>query len=102
VVGWGRIKSIVVFLYYNSVCSQEDLNIDSSFFLVAFMTMEKQVEPSFCSCFFFLFSFFCSPFCDMKVKTDALYHLCNIVLFLCLSLCCERLFLCFIKFMTGN
>lgn len=33
---------------------------------------------------------------------DAIYHLCNIYLFLRFSLCCEILVLCLIKFMTGN
>ena len=44
---------IVVFLYYNSVCSQEDLLV-----FVAFITMKKkQVEPSF---FLFVCLFVCS------------------------------------------
>lgn len=52
-------KVKVVFLYYNSVCSQEDFNIVS--FFVAFITMETQVKLSLYSrfslfCFFVLFS----------------------------------------------
>ena len=50
---WGGGEIIVVFLYYNSVCSQEDLLV-----FVAFITMKKkQVEPSF---FLFVCLFVCS------------------------------------------
>lgn len=72
----GRL-SLVVFLYYTSVCSWEDLNIVS---FVDFITMEekKQVEPSFYSRFIFCLFCFLLPSVTRGWK-HAIYHLCNII-----------------------
>lgn len=47
--------------------------------MLVFITM-KEKKTSLNQVFIFFFCFR-SPFCDMKVKTDAIYHLCNILLF---------------------
>ena len=70
----GRVN--VMSLYYNSVCSQKDLNIIS--FFIAFITMEKST-----STVFFLFAFFVSLLWH-KGETHAVYHLHIVMLFLSL------------------
>ncbi len=101
--GWGvkgeggGDKSIVVFLYYNSVCSQEDFNIVRGVFC-SFYPYGKTSWTKF------LFDFVCFVLPSVTWRWKLMPSIISVILCsFSVSPCVVKgFFLCLIKFMTGN